>query len=512
MSRAEVRRTVFLAQEAVVLCTTLGALDDVGVLEPSLESDRSIADLVPDLTEPGFGSLRIAVRTLASEGWVEDGLTLDPETTVIQWTETGRLAARYRHSYIAVGRFLTGFDGTADDAWSRPWDAGQGEAYAELVGSACERWRLDADLPDELAALVRTHLDAALLVPTLLWLHESGRLGDAPELPGGELGVAMGGLLGEVGYVDANGGWTETGIQARAYAINFGGVATYMPMLARLPELYRGELTVAESNGEEWHVHRKLNITISAKAHHRYFGDTDAIFTELFDAPAAERPRFVADMGCGDGSWLAHVHELLDQLLDGPPLMVGIDASATTLERAAATLAAAGVDPLLLVGDVADPDALGRSLAEHGLAIEEGLHIRAFLDHDRAYRGADPNLPAPGLSTGAYIDADGRPAAAIEVERDLVAHLRRWAPHVSRHGMVLLETHCVPPQITRDNLGAMHSVAFDAYQAYSQQYPLEHDSFMRCCAEAGLRPDQRFERVYPSKAPFVTVSLNRLLA
>ena len=34
-----------------------------------------------------------------------------------------------------------------------------------------------------------------------------------------------------------------------AFALNFGGVATYLPLLARLPELYRGELTVQPDRG-----------------------------------------------------------------------------------------------------------------------------------------------------------------------------------------------------------------------------------------------------------------------
>src|SRR5262245_7470945 len=79
--------------------------------------------------------------------------------------------------------------------------------------------------------------------------------------------------------------WTASGLQARAFALNFGGVATYLPLLARLPELYRGELSVdlPQDGGTEWHVHRELNLRISAAAHRRYFVDSDEILVELFD-------------------------------------------------------------------------------------------------------------------------------------------------------------------------------------------------------------------------------------
>ena len=120
----------------------------------------------------------------------------------------------------------------------------------------------------------------------MLWLHETGRLGeDGPLLPSGRLGEAVAILLSELGWIDAREAWTPTGLKARRFALNFGGVATYLPLLARLPELYRGELTVGPEPGaeREWHVHRELNLRISSRAHSRYFSDTDPIFLEIFD-------------------------------------------------------------------------------------------------------------------------------------------------------------------------------------------------------------------------------------
>lgn len=104
-----------------------------------------------------------------------------------------------------------------------------------------------------------------------------------------------------------------------------------------------------------------------------------------------------------------------------------------------------------------------------------------------------------------------RALTATEVESNLVAHFRRWAPHVHTHGLVILEAHCVAPQVARRHLGALHSVAFDAYHSLSHQYPMEHPSFMRCCRLAGLQPVSYQERRYPSTRPFVAVSLNRLM-
>jgi SAM-dependent methyltransferase len=506
------RRTMFLCQDGVVLCTTLAALDEIGVLEPSLAAERPLSELCPALTERGFGALRVAVRSLASTGFLDGEPTLDPATTVVRWSDAGRRAARHRDRYVAVGRFLAGFSSAADDAWSGPWERPQAESFLGLVEPACERWSLGA-VADDLAALVRAHLDAGLIVPMMLSLHETGRLAEGgPDLPRDELGGAMGRLLGALGWIGADGSWTEAGWHARAFALSFGGVATYLPLLSRLPEIYRGELTVgAGGDGSEWHVHRRLNLTISTKAHRRYFSDADPVFLDLFDRPAEGRPRFIADMGCGDGAWLSHLHELLDDRLGGGPTMVGIDASPTALERARERLDAAGVDAVLLPGDVTDPDRLASDLGRHGLRIEDGLHIRAFLDHERAFRAEGAGLAAPGWSSGAYLDVDGRAVDGPALERDLIAHLERWARQTRTHGMIVLEAHCVAPRIARRNLGALHSVAFDAHQAYSHQYPIEHAAFLRCAQAAGLRPEGRHERRYPADRSFVTISLNRLL-
>jgi SAM-dependent methyltransferase len=521
-SPAAMRRTMFLSQDGVVLSTTLRALDELGILEPSLAADRPLAELYPEITERGFGALRVAVRTLASTGWVADPPTLDPRTTAFRWTEAGRLAMSQRARYVAIGRLLAEFASTEDDAWTRGWEEDQVVSFLALLEPACDRWRTEERLPDELAELVEAHLDAGLIVPMMLWLHETGRLPEeGPVLPEDDLGAGMARLLRALRYTEAGDeSWTETGLRARAFALNFGGVATYLPLLARLPELYRGELTVQPEPGaeREWHVHRELNLRISAKAHSRYFVDTDPIFLEIFNRePISEQPRFIADMGCGDGSWLLHLHELVAErtrrgaALESHPLtMVGVDTEETALEQARRHLDGAGVPAVLIRGDVTDPDRLSSDLTEHGLSMEEGLHIRSFIDHERAYLGADVS-GVPGWASGAYLGPDGGPLGGEAVERDLVAHLSRWGRHVPKHGMVVLEAHSVAPRIASRQLGSLHSVAFDAHQAYSKQYPVDHPSFMRSAQLAGLQAVAHVERRYPSNRPFVAISLNRFL-
>jgi ubiquinone/menaquinone biosynthesis C-methylase UbiE len=513
---------VFVYQDAVLICPAIRALSELGVLEPSLEAERSVADLSPAVTPRGFGYMRVSLRCLASQGWLEGDLTLDPETTVMRWTEAGRLTAPYFDRYADVGRFLATFSSLVPAAWSLHWDDIQSAAFLELLDLACARWELGPELPTAERVLTTTHLDAGMVVPAMLSMRGARLLvEEGPALPDTEAGRGVGRFLQAVGWMDADGRWTPGGDQARKFAVHFGMAASYLPLLARLPELFQGEDVVApEAGAPEWHVHRGLNVIASAAAHKRYFADADRIFAEIFDRePLADQPRFVADMGCGDGSWLVHVHRHVGERTvrgrhtdEHPLLMVGLDFNAAALEQARRVLDEAGIPALLLLGDISDPDGVSRTLAEHGLTMEDGLHIRAFIDHDRTFLGADESIAVEGWSSGAYVDRDGQPLGGYEVERDLVAHLERWAPHVRKHGIVMLEAHCVHPRIARQHLGATHSVAFDAYHGYSHQYPIEHSSFLRCCRQAGLQHATHAERRYPASRPFVAVSLNRLLA
>jgi SAM-dependent methyltransferase len=471
-ARAALRRTTFRFQDSVMLASTLRALDCLGLLA---------AGVVPDVA--GWGYLRVGLRCLAAEGWLEDAPGLEP--TELRWTESGRAVLEQRELLVAAGEWLAGFTGTGADAWRTPWsDAALGRLDALL----------DARDPgDEL-------LDGALALPVVLALRGAGQLGqDGPTAPA----EPMARTLTAIGWVDADGRWTGAGRMAQDFVDHLGLVGSYLPMLSALPELYRGERLVRPGPGE-WHCNRDLNIEASGAAHRRYFADADVVFDDIF---ARSRPQFVADMGCGDGSWLVHLHGRYGDRVR----YVGVDVSDAAVEHARAVLEAHGVaDAVVIRGDVSRPDDLAEKLAAHGLDISSGVHIRSFLDHDRTYRGGDPDLEVPGWASGAYVAPDGRPLTAQEVEQDLVAHLRRWAPYVRRHGLTVLEAHCVAPAVTRRHLGALHSLTFDAYHGLSHQYPVEHASFMRCCRLAGMQPASHVDKRYPSSRPFVAVSMNHL--
>ncbi|MFP5364778.1 MAG: hypothetical protein ACLGI5_18825 [Thermoleophilia bacterium] len=524
IGRDALRRLAFLFQDGMVLATTLRGIDEIGLLGPSLERAETLDRLCPQLTDTGFAHLRVGLRALAQAGWIADGPALAPEETTVGWTAAGRAVAAHHGSYLAVAAYLATFLDNEPGAWQSPWHGERAALFADLVDDAQARWELD-DLERPLRDDVLAHLDGALASPALLWLQATGGLDRAggPALPGGEPGDSVARLLRALDWIGDDGAWTDDGVTALDFVTHLGLVGSYLPMFARLPELYSGAISGARSgpaDGREWHVQRELNIRASTAAHGRYFSDADRPIAQVFDRePLAGQPRFVLDTGCGDGSWLARIDALVrDRTLRGrhldehPLLMVGADYSDAAVQRARATLDAAGAASLVLLGDVSEPDALRDDLAAHGLDIDQGLHVHAFVDHDRGYGGAHAPATAAGLSSGAYISEDGHALDPADVEADLAAHLARWAPHVARHGLVLLEAHCVAPQVAARHQGALHSIAFDAYHGYSRQYPVERRALIAALRQAGLRQAATGERRYPTTRPFVAVSLNHLLA
>jgi hypothetical protein len=191
-----------------------------------------------------------------------------------------------------------------------------------------------------------------------------------------------------------------------------------------------------------------------------------------------------------------------------PLLMVGADYNTVAQEVARKTLADARIPSLVLFGDITDPIRFARDLRQHGLDIRRGLHVRAFIDHNRRYQRPERNRTLSSPSTGAHIDDDGATIPNHLLEEDLVSFLERWVPYVGRHGLVLLEAHCVDPRIASRHAGETHNIVFDTYHGFSLQYPIDFETFMEAAWTAGLDPVLHHQKRYPSRRPFVSISNN----
>ena len=88
-------------------------------------------------------------------------------------------------------------------------------------------------------------------------------------------------------------------------------------------------------------------------------------------------------------------------------------------------------------------------------------------------------------------------------------HFKKWAPYVRTFGLLVIELHTIPPELTARNLGRTAATAYDATHGYSDQYILEVSEFLRLAREAGLEAQPQFQFKFPN-SDVATVSINIL--
>jgi hypothetical protein len=315
---------------------------------------------------------------------------------------------------------------------------------------------------------------------------------------------------------------TAAGHYASQIASSYGVTVSYLPTFAMLPTLLFGNPRVSrvDSSGFELLVNRAMNVWGSGGAHRTYFKRVDQVVIDIFNRPIEEQPVGICDMGCGDGTLLAHLyrvvveHTLRGQLLEQHPLiLIGADFNKVARRAATKTLRQANVPAFHVIhGDINRPAQLASDLEALGLDIHELLHIRSFLDHNRPYVRLAQYTPGSraARTTGAFAYL-GDEIPPDELEENLVRHLRRWAPYIARFGLLVLELHTLPPALTAANLDRTPAVAYDGTHGFSDQYLVELPVFLACAREAGLRASESFQAAYPP-SELATVSLNHFTA
>ncbi len=301
-----------------------------------------------------------------------------------------------------------------------------------------------------------------------------------------------------------------------------GTVYSYRPMLWGMTELIfgdAGKVFQRDDEGHENHLDRLLNVQASGFQHERYFKDCQSIIVEIFNQlPIENQPDYIADMGCGDGTLLKRVYQLIqtktkrgEQLDEHPLVLIGADYNQKALSATAATLAE--IPHKTIQADIGNPARFLQDLRSAGIEnTGKILHIRSFLDHDRPYI-APKDLTqleqrAEGQAHGVYIDNAGQAIPAKVVYQSLVEHLTRWSEIIGDSGAMFLEVHSMTPKVIARYLDQCENLHFDAYHAFSGQMLSDADEFLFAAAESGLFPRLEFARHYPQTLPFSRITLN----
>jgi acyl transferase domain-containing protein/enoyl-CoA hydratase/carnithine racemase/acyl carrier protein/SAM-dependent methyltransferase len=465
----------------------------------------SVEDLAREFSG-NRGYLDVAVRMLVSLEWIRPLGDGRYEATA-ELTNANLIPERIMDLYgFPFDEYVRGGGGEVLEVWLRLSE---------------RRWNSEHPfLPD--------YLDGLLIIPLLLALRAQGRLSVVEEMLHVD-GDAD--LRSAVERLFVTKGWgTRSG---EALHVNRAGrfvidrifvtatVASYKPMFQQAQKLLFGDAASVfgrDSAGHELHVDRTVNVIGSGFQHEKFFAALSDLMVRTFDTDDfASQPKYIADMGCGDGTLLRRLYEVVrdrtrrGKVLDAHPLIpVGADFNEKALVETSRTLA--GIVHMTVKGDIGDPAALLETLRENGVEdLHRVLHVRSFLDHDRPYRQPEDRAAAerrPQAGANVYISSDGQLIPAGDMVQSTVEHLRRWSKIVNEHGLVLLEVHCLPPDVTARYRDESENFHFDVYHALSHQFLLDAKSFLACAAEAGLFWREGRGVGFPKHLPYKRISLN----
>ncbi len=388
---------------------------------------------------------------------------------------------------------------------------------------SCQRWNIDNPL-------IADFLDGLIVIPLLLALHKYNLLEDSETKPlfsslSSPIQKDLIKLFANLGWIElktGDWGFTKVGEFIKERALNTAIVASYTPMLSRMDDVLFGDcLSVFQRDalGQESHIDRTLNVIGSGFQHQKYFSDLEESILSIFNRfPLEEQPKYIADMGCGDGTLLKRVWETIrfrsargKAIEQYPLLLIGVDYNEASLTATTRTLT--DLPHIVLQGDIGAPQQMVEDLKAHGIHDPENiLHIRSFLDHDRPFISPQKteqleirkHIPYQGV----YVNPTGACIPAHAMIQSLVEHLEKWSSVVTKHGLIILEVHCLEPQILYQFLNKSENLYFDAVQGFSQQYLVEAKVFLMAAAEVGLFPKSKFSVKYPKTFSFSRITLN----
>jgi hypothetical protein len=531
--KTHVRTIIFCHLAGIVLAPTVKALWERGVFElfdgpcEWVELEQIVSRM-----HGNRGYLHVALRLLASHGWLVQRKGAGGESPAYTLTPQGKIAIRLAPplyaeatSFLPKAIFLEDFLFGKSDEPILP-------SLQGLVDRARERWGIGAaadPIEEKVREQIRRHLDGILVGPAMVALARGNVLAQLEKGPA-EIHDLAGNpasltclldLLAMQGWIAREGNQvclTPCGSYAAQIATSYGVTVSYLPLMNALSVLLFGNPRIPrmDESDVEMLVNRGMNVWGSGGAHKTYFKKVDEIIVEIFNRPLEGQPQGICDMGCGDGTFLEHLYSVVKnrtargQVLDKHPLiLVGVDFNKVARRVAKQNLRKAEVPEYhVIAGDINRPAQLAGDLEELGLDIHDLLHVRSFLDHNRPY-----STPAnyvrgsrKGRSTGVF-DYFGEEIPADELEENLVRYLRRWAPYVGRFGLLVLELHTLPPEIAAANLERTPAVAYDGTHGFSDQYLIELPVFLECAREAGLEANPRFQFKFPP-SELATVSIN----
>lgn len=531
MDKNQLRSTIFKHLDGLATAPVAVALSKKGILDFILQNQEVTLERLVLQFRCNEGYLNVGLRVLCSQGFLD--YQVNNETQEIKFSVNSKSQTAFSLFYlyddvVDLLHFSTQFH-------PRLFEEEPFKRLNLIFEKYKNNYGITFSDDIEIAAIqhqILKHVEGYLVGPTLVRLGMNGmfhkyfmessfRAEEYHKSP--ELFTKILDFFAFLGWFKEKNGnyqFTEEGLFFAKRASAYGVTVSYLPTFAKIDELMFGNpavLRLPDNGADEIHVDREMNVWGSGGAHDTYFKVVDEILIELFNLPIEQQPKGILDMGCGNGAFLQHIFEVIDRqtlrgkMLDDYPLfLVGADYNQAALKVTRANLIKADIWAKVIFGDIGRPDLLSNDLMEnYNIDLKDLLNVRTFLDHNRIWetpKNENPNRIS--TSTGAFTHRGVRISNNL-VEQNLLEHLQKWSPYVSKFGLLLIELHTISPTLTASNIGKTAATAYDATHGFSDQYIVEIDVFNKIAAEAGLFPDEKIFKRFPD-ADYATVSINLL--
>ena len=522
--RVEIRKRIFLHLDGWALIPSIYALHKLDILSHFLEKNKWSLNDLNKITKTNEGYLNVALRILASQGYllrkidnVSDKIHLEITTTGIQAIE---LVTHYKTFYNLIQSYSI-----------RPKNLMSDAANMDLLEEAWNQLKCFKNHHNnELRTRMAFHMEGILLGPIMVGLGINNKLENLNEnyiLSSKKLGINKRTFnwiieifehLNFISTTNSEKRFNNKGIFYAKRASAYGVTVSYLPTFAQLETLLIGnpnKLWEKTADGDESHVYRYMNVWGSGGAHSTYFKKIDEIIIEIFNRPINEQPKGIIDVGCGDGTFIHHVYNIISEktargkiLSKHPLLIVGADYNKKARVATRNKMNAENITAEIVFGDISDPENLNKMLFEkHGIRLGELLNTRTFLDHNRIYqKPSKTELTTKSEGAFAY---RGRRIPNNELFQNLYNHLKSWAPFLKKFGLLIVELHSIKSKDTASNIGKSLATPYDATHGYTDQYIIEHSCFINAAKHAGLAPIEKHSFKFPDNQT-TTVSIQLL--
>ena len=526
--KSQLRSIIFRHLDGIASAPSAFALHKKGVLDYLLKHKSVALDDIVNQYDANEGYLNIALRVMCSQGWLDQELNNNTNTINYRTNNNSTDAFALVHLYEDAVNLLKYSDRFAIDKMIST------DAFIvlERIFKKFESsYGLDVSDENSTNYQVLKHIEGIIAGPIIVLLGVNGLFHKyfmeasftAEEYhKDPESFKKILDFLSHLGWFNKKKNtyqFTDKGLFFAKRASAYGVTISYIPTFLQLDELIFGNPLVLKTespNDTEKHVHREMNVWGSGGAHATYFKVIDKVIVDLFNKPIDEQPKGILDMGCGNGAFIEHMFNVIEQqtlrgkLLDDYPLfLVGADFNKAALRVTRANLIKADIWAKVIWGDIGRPDLLAEDLKDdYNIELNDLLNVRTFLDHNRIWENPKQQNTVASKSSGAYAYIGERLNNNI-VEASLLEHFKKWKPFVEKFGLLIIELHTIDAKLTSKNLGKTAATAYDATHGFSDQYILEVDVFRATAEKAGLHPDDNHFAKFPNN-DLATVSINLL--